>query len=68
MATGTGRVSGAPEVVRVAAGAEAARLDDVDGQLEAISDAVGQVRIAAEGHGRPALLPPPAHQVDRRQG
>ena len=49
-------------------GRKPARLDDVDGQLEAVTDAVWQVRVAAEGHGRPALLPPPAHQVDGRQG
>src|ERR1700742_4555375 len=64
----TGAWLSATEVVRVPSGAEAGHLDDVDGKLEAVANAVRQVRVAPEGHGGPALLPPPVHQVDGRHG
>jgi hypothetical protein len=59
------RVLDAPEVVGVAAGLESGRFDDVDGQLEAVADPAGEVRVATEGDRGPALLAPPADLIDR---
>ena len=54
--------SAPPEVVAVTAGAEAGGLDDVDGLVEQRAHPQRQVRVAAEGHGAAALVPPPGQQ------
>src|SRR6201993_3782961 len=56
-----------PEVVRVAAGPEAGRLDNVHGELEAVTHSLRQVRVAAERHRRSPHVTPPPDQVDGRQ-
>jgi len=61
------RASAAPEVEAVAAGPEARRLHDVDGEVELLPDRGRVVGVAPEADRLPALVVEPAHLVRRRQ-
>ena len=63
--TGPCRLSAPPEIVRVVAGPESGRLDDVNREFEASPDARRHVRVAPEGHRRASLGSPPLDQFDR---
>jgi len=60
--------SASPIVEAVPAGPKSRRLDDVDRQAEAVTDAPRLVGVAAEGDRSAALLPPPPDQLDRGKG